>query len=235
MKKKKFFNKLNFNKKWREDDWEQFFKAQDDYRQETLSTEIRKKQMSRLKYKNEIDEVEAFEPVLREYGLDPIPSVLSQIQDGDFSEDKKFNEEHLYDSSTDEHFWSEGTPLKDLLIYRDACRFAITTAQEIDKYSKHLKPEALKSFWTEFEALRFHSNWVAINIAHGHRLGYTRDRILGNVAKSRRAITHINVCIGLINRISHKTKSRRLRFEVFSFAVQMRSALFDWIDEMKSH
>lgn len=90
-----------------------------------------------------------------------------------------------------------------------------------------------KKYNAEFEALRFHANWLAINVGEGHKIGYSDERIRGNIAKCRRALKHADICVGLISRISLRTKSLRLRKELFSFAFQLRNALFDWIDELR--
>jgi hypothetical protein len=74
---------------------------------------------------------------------------------------------------------------------------------------------------------------VAINIAEGHRIGYSDDRIRGNVAKCRRALKHAEICMSLLTRISLRTRSARLRRELFAFAVQLRNGLFAWIDELR--
>ena len=60
---KEFFSKIDFNKSWDEEDWEKFFRAQDDYRLATQNKEVRKTPMSKIRF-NGTDEVAAFEPDL---------------------------------------------------------------------------------------------------------------------------------------------------------------------------
>ena len=232
MEQKKFFQKINFNKTWTEDDWEKFFTAQDDYRVSLQNQEIRKKPMSKIKFIGP-DEVAAFEPLVKEYGAAPELAIYGQLQGQPFYGDG--NPEVDYHPATDEdpHYWREGAPLSTVLIYRDCCRFAICTSQEIDRYLKTKDELYKRKHSAEFESLRFHANWVAINVAQGHTIGYSPERILGNVAKCRRAIHHSELCIGLVSRISLRTKSQRLRRELFSFAVQLRNGLFHWIDELR--
>jgi len=225
MKKKKFFNRINFNKPWKEEDWEKFFEAQDEFRQDTLSGELRKKPMPRIEFSTG-DEVEAFEPILREYGLEPPPSVLRQISGADFKDWPAGDE--------NSQGWLEGAPLSNLNIYRDCCRFSIVAAREMEHYLKRKDEIFKKLHHAEFDSLRFHANWAAINVAHGHKIGVLQDQVYGNAAKCRRAVKHIDVCIRLINQISHRTRSVRLRSHLFSFAVQIRKALYEWIDELKS-
>ena len=50
MTKKKFFDKINFNKRWDENDWETFFQAQDSFRMVRQNEEINKKPLSRIKF-----------------------------------------------------------------------------------------------------------------------------------------------------------------------------------------
>jgi hypothetical protein len=233
MDKKEFFNRLDFNKVWDEDDWEKYFKAQDDYRISIQNKEIRKKPIPKMKFIGS-DEVVAFEPLLKEYGFGSGPGVVSELHGEPFVGDQNPEEDYHPATNEDPHYWGEGAPLATVLIYRDCCRFAICTAQEIDKYLKIKGPLYKKKYNSEFEALKFHANWVAINIAEGHRIGYSEDRIRGNIAKCRRALNHADLCVGLLSKISLRTKSYRLRRELFSFAIQLRNALFSWIDELRS-
>jgi hypothetical protein len=195
--------------------------------------EVRKKPMSKIKFVGS-DEVEAFEPIIREYGVAPGPSVVSQLNGEPFYGDANPEADYHPATNEDPHYWGEGAPLSTVLIYRDCCRFAICTSQEIDRYLKLKDLNYRKKFSAEFESLRFHANWVAINVAQGHMIGYSEERIYGNVAKAQRAINHADICMGLLSRISLRTKSQRLRHELFSFAVQLRNGLFHWIDELRA-
>jgi len=232
MNEKKFFDKINFNKRWDESDWEIYFQAQDDYRVSKRLDEIRKKPLSKIQFEGS-DEVAAFEPIMREYGLVTSPAVFEQLHSKPFEGDT--NPEEDYHPSTQEnpHYWGEGVPLSNLLIYRDACRFAIFTSLEIDRYLRRRGPSYRRKHSGTFEALRFHAHWVAINVGQGHRIGYGKDRIRGNIAKCRRALKHAETCLSHLSQISSHTKSLRLRKELFSFAVQLRNALFYWIDELR--
>jgi hypothetical protein len=230
---KEFFSKIDFNKPWDEDDWEKFFQAQDVYRLSLQSMEVRKKPMPRIRFEGS-DEVVAFEPVMRAYGMTGLPAVFTQLNSLRFHGDD--NPEQDYHPATDEdpHYWGEGAPLASVLIYRDCCRFAICTSQEIEKYLRRRGADYRRAYSAKFESLRFHANWVAINIAHGHKIGYSEDRVRGNIAKSLRALKHAELCISLLSQISLTTRSTRLREDLFSFAVQLRNALFSWIDELRA-
>lgn len=232
MNEKDFFKKINFNKPWDEDDWERFFDAHEAYRIAARNLEVRKEPMPRIRF-GRGDEVEAFEPVLRAYGFELEPSIINQLHSKPFKDDPDEEADFAPAASEDAHFWGEGAPLAHMPIYRDACRFAVVTAQEIERYVKRRGPTYRKKHTAEFESLRFHANWVAINVAHGHRIGYSADRVRGNIARCRRAVRHADQCIALINRVSLRTKSLRLREDLFSFAVQLRNVLFDWIDELR--
>ncbi len=232
MNQKRFFSKINFNKRWDEKDWETYFKAQDEYR---LASQVYEgKPLPKIKYEGS-DEVDAFEPVIRAYGTgtSSAPSVVDQLHGTPFTGDQNPTADYHPATDEDPHYWLEGAPLASVLIYRDCCRFAICTSQEIDKHLKRRDSAYRKEHMGEFEALRFHANWIAINIAHGHRLGYTEDRVRGNVAKCLRAIKHADLCVSLISRISLRTQSKRLRVELFAFAIQLRNALFSWVDELR--
>jgi hypothetical protein len=233
VKKKEFFKKIDFNKPWDENDWEKFFKAQDDYRLTSRIHEIHNPPASRIKFIG-TDEVAAFEPVVRSYGFGHDPAVVRELHGVPFEGDG--NPEHDYHPATDEdpHYWGEGAPLTTVLIYRDCCRFAICTAQEIDRHLKRHDLSYRRKFSPELEALRFHANWIAINVAQGHRIGYAPERIRGNVAKCLRAIRHADVCVGLLTKVSKRTKSLRLRRELFSFGIQLRNGLFSWVDELRA-
>jgi len=233
MKRREFFNKIDFNKFWEEEDWEKFFRAQDAYRLACRNQEFSKKPVSKIRFIG-ADEVAAFEPIIRAYGISSLPSVFHQLQNFHFQGDENPEEDYHPAADEDPHYWGEGAPLTTVLIYRDCCRFAICTSQEIDKYLKRRDRAYRKKFSAEFESLRFHANWIAINVAQGHQIGYSEDRIRGNIAKCRRAIKHADICIGLLSRISQRTKSYRLRQELFSFAVQLRNGLFDWQDELRA-
>jgi hypothetical protein len=224
--------RLNYNKRWDESDWENYFRKMDIYQDSRRLLDIHKKPLSKIAYVG-TDEVKAFEPVMRAFGQSSGPSIVDEIKTAPFFGDE--NPEADYHPSTDEdpHYWLEGAPLASVLIYRDACRFAICTSLEIDRYVKRKGPPERKKFGPEYEALRFHAIWIALNIAQGHRLGYAPDRVRGNVAKCLRAITHADTCISLLGRISKRTKSGRIRSELFSFAAQLRNALFHWVDELR--
>jgi hypothetical protein len=233
MESKGFFKGINFNKTWAEADWEKFFQAQDAYRLSVQAKEIRKKPVPRIKF-NGRDEVEAFDPVLKEYVQTNLPPILPQLHSPKFVGDE--NPEADYYPSIDDgdtHFWTEGAPLKTVVIYRDACRFAICVAQEIDKFLKRKTPAFRKKENAQFELLRFHAYWAAINVAEGHRIGYSPDRIRGNIAKCQRAVKHADAAIGLITRISKVTRAAMFRRELFAFAFQLRNALYEWSDELR--
>lgn len=232
MKKKTFFDKIDFNKRWDESDWEKYFLAQDAYRVETQNSTLTKKPIPRIKYEGS-DEVEAFEPVIRAYGAQEVPSVVKQIGGQPFVGDQNPDIDYHPHTDEDPHYWKEGAPPKTVLIYRDCCRFAICTHLELEKFLKKKDPAYRRKYSAEFEALRFHANWIAINIYHGHKIGYSEDRIRGNIAKCVRALHHADVCVGLISRISLRTKSLRLREELFAFGIQLRNALFCWVDELR--
>lgn len=232
MDKKDFFKKIAFNKAWNEDDWEKFFQAQDSFRLAAQTADVHKKQISRIVFEG-TDEVKAFEPIVHAYGTSGVPSILYQLPDNMFEGDKHPEAEYHPGADEDPHYWGEGAPLSTVLIYRDCCRFAICTAHEIERYLKRKDAAYKRAHSGEFEALRFHANWIAINVAEGHRIGYSKDRIKGNIAKCKRALKHADTCLGLISRISLRTKSMRLRQELFSFGFQLRNALFQWIDELR--
>jgi hypothetical protein len=232
MKKKQYFNRINFNKTWNENDWEKFFIAQDDYRLSVQNQDIRKKPVSKIKFEG-TDEVAAFDPILRAYGFGSALNILQELQNISFRGDKNPEEEYQPPTDEDPHYWVEGAPLASVLIYRDCCRFAICASQELDRHLKSRDKNYRHKFSAELESLRFQANWIAINVAEGHRLGYSEDRIQGNIAKVRRALNHAEVCIGLLGKLSKRTKSKRLRYELFSFAAQLRNGLFDWMDELR--
>jgi hypothetical protein len=232
MKKKGFFDKIDFNKRWEEEDWERYFEAQDEYRITVQMANVRKKPATRIKFEGP-DEVAAFEPIVRQYGFGEPPSVIDQLRNRPFHGDTNPDEEYQPTTDEDPHYWGEGAPLATSLIYRDCCRFAICTSQELDRYVKRRGPAFRRKYSAEIEALRFHANWVPINVAHGHRIGYAEDRIRGNIAKCRRALKHAELCITLLGRLSGRTHSMRLRKDLFSFAAQLRNALFDWVDELR--
>ncbi|MCG3204507.1 MAG: hypothetical protein KCHDKBKB_01222 [Elusimicrobia bacterium] len=233
MDNKKFFTNIDFNKSWDVEDWEKFFQAQDDYRVSCQNQEIRKKPMAKIKFVGP-DEVKAFEPLIHEYGVTTAPSIVGQIHGEPFVGDQCPEADYHPATNEDPHYWGEGAPLSTVLIYRDCCRFAICTSQEIDRYLKFKDLAYRKKHGAEFESLRFHANWIAINIAQGHTIGYSEERVRGNIAKVIRALKHADICMGLLSRVSLRTKSVRLREDLFSFAVQLRNGLFHWCDELKA-
>ncbi len=233
MQKKEFFNQIDFNKPWDEADWEKFFLAQDEYRVASQSEDLRKEPMQKIRFIGP-DEVRAFEPIIREYGVSTAPAVTDSIRVRPFYGDTNPEEDYHPATNEDPHYWGEGAPLSTVLIYRDCCRFAICTSQEIDRYLKSKDLDYRKQHSVEFEMLRFHANWIAINVAQGHMIGYSEERVRGNIAKSLRALHHANICMGLLSRISLRTRSLRLRQELFSFAVQLRNGLQHWVDELRT-
>ena len=233
MSKNRFFKRINFNKPWSEEDWEKYFQAHEAYRLSVRNLEVKKKPAPKIQFETG-DEVKAFDPILRAYGLETTPNVVYELKESHFVGDKDPDEEYTPTTLEDPHFWGEGAPLASLPIYRDSCRFAITTSLEIERYLKRRDNTYRKRTSSKFENLKFHANWAAVNVAQGHQIGYSSERIRGNIAKCRRAVNHANLCIRIINQISRSTKSERLKRELFSFAVQLRHALFLWIDELRS-
>lgn len=233
MEKKQFFSKIDFNKPWDEKDWEKFFQAQDDYRLAVQNTEIRKKPAAKIVFIGP-DEVAAFEPVMQAYGVSDNLFPFDDKGKNGFLGDANPDLEYHPPTNEDPHYWGEGAPLATVLIYRDSCRFAICTSQEIDRHLKRRDLIYRRQYTSESEALRFHANWVAINVAQGHRIGYSEERIRGNITKCARAVKHTDTCIALLNKLSTRTRSHRLRHELFSFAVQLRNGLLAWIDELRA-
>jgi hypothetical protein len=228
-----FFENINVNKRWDEKDWESYFQAQEAYRLSTQMNDLPKKPLPKIRYIG-TDEVKAFEPVIEAYGISqPVP-VLGQIQGRPFLGDQYPEIDYHPTTDQDPHYWVEGAPLASVLIYRDCCRFAICTSLEMDRFLKRRDAAFRKKNAGEFEALRFHANWVAINIAHGHKIGYTPERIMGNIAKSARALKHAETCMALLGRVNRHTRSRRIRVELYGFAAQLRNALMIWIDELRT-
>jgi|GEM_PF-3945352 len=230
---KNYFKRINFNKRWDESDWEKYFQAHDAYRLSRRLAEIRKKPLPKINF-DKGDEVEAFEPILREYGADFTPGVINELKSIPFAGDQNPEEEYAPFTNQDSHFWGEGAPLASLPLYRDCCRFSIQLAKELDRFLRKRDDPFRQKFLSAVKNLRFHANWVAINVAQGHQIGYAKERISGNVAKCRRAVKHIDQCLGLLNRLSKHTKSLAIRRELFSFSAQLRRALFIWIDELRS-
>jgi len=234
MEQKEYFKRINFNKPWKEKDWERYFQAHEAYRLAVRNSEIRKKPMAKIKFEDS-DAVMAFEPILREYGVETTPNVVKELKSVPFIGDTHPDLEYTPATSEDPHFWGEGAPLASLPIYRDCCRWAIYVSKELGRYLKRRrKGNQAKNFKSEFTNLQFHANWLAIDVAQGHQIGYAKDRILGNIAKCRRAVKHADSCIRSLNRISRQTKSTRFKEDLFSFAVQLRGVLFMWIDELQS-
>lgn len=228
-----YFKRINFNKRWAEADWEKYFQAYDAYRVSEKGNEIRRKPAPKFKFLG-VDEVDAFEPVLTEFGSGSAPSVLNELHLRPFPDTLDPDTGYVPTALDDPHHWIEGAPLASLPIYRDCCRFAIAISKESGQFIRSRKKAALKKTLSVYcENLKFHAYWIAVNIAQGHHIGYLEDLICGNIVKCRRAIRHADACIAILNHLSRYSKSQRLRRHLFSYAVQLRHILFMWLRELR--
>jgi len=228
MRRKDYFKNLDFNKEWTEEDWEEFFQLQDEYFAQKLDPTL----ILRLRNRSAKHSFLNLERALSELGLQSDIPVVKELQNKSF-----FHREldsHLFANPI--HVSKEGASLEDLPIFVQASQFAHILSQDVDKMNKRKRAQSRTrriEIKGEPEALKLHACWTGVNIALGHKIGYDPDSIRGNVAKCKRALKHANACVGLLTQVSRRSKSSKMKRDLFSQSVRLRNNISNWIENLR--
>jgi hypothetical protein len=221
MRRKSYFKDLDFNKDWTEEDWEKFFQLQDEYLTQKLNPTL----ILRLRNPSARPSLTNIDRAFAELGLPsdaPVIKELYRQTDGEASDGLGPLENPL-------HVSKEGTSLADLPLFGESCAFA----QELNRTLDKMKTRKGANLRGEHDALKLHICWSALNIALGHKIGYDRDAIRGNIAKCKRALKHADACVSLMNQLSRRSKSSKLKRDLFSKSIRLRNNISAWIDDLR--
>jgi len=168
---------------------------------------------------------------LREKGFQPDDRSLAFLfedQSGDkdsSSEDNTpYSDESLFE---DDEIESEGIPVEELPIYRQAFDLAAEVLEWANDLPGEIKDSALVQFCT-------HITQIPANIAKGHSIGSERDMIGGNIACSKRGLMAANsalVALRDLKYASYMDAELYLRFYELTFEV--RNALGLHIQDLR--
>jgi len=228
MRRKDYFKDLDFNKDWTEEDWEKFFQLQDEYLTQKLNPTL----ILRLRSSTSRPVLTDIDKAFSELGLQ---SEVPAIQGLDEKTDSGPGASPLDDPI---HVSKEGTSLLDVPLFLEACAFAQELSGLLDKMKNRRSARwnggAPTNRCGEHDALKLHTCWAALNIAFGHKIGYDRDAIRGNIAKCKRALRHADACVGLLNQIGRISQSSRLRKDLFSKSIRLRNNISVWINDLRA-
>ena len=103
-----------------------------------------------------------------------IPAVVNQLNSEAFYGERNPDIDYHPTTDQDPHYWAKKArhsqpffDLSRLLQIRAAPRRKFTN------FCAAKRRRTGKKSGVEFEALRFHANWIAINIGEGHKIGYS--------------------------------------------------------------
>jgi hypothetical protein len=219
-KKRDYFKKIDFDKTWDENDWEEFFRAQ-----ERLSSES----TAGAALKTPDRDVElSFRRVLQRFGMDPdnpgtppaeFDPFLATLDDA---------------PARPGNFWDDGAELEALPIYCQAKCYAYRVLLLCDRHfgkllTKSYKSKVHRRCQEILGDLQHHAIRIPNDLASGHHLGYGREAIVGNVVRCKRALSHVDACVGLMTRFPRRRFPAGEYPRLLRESLRLRSDLIGWI------
>jgi hypothetical protein len=215
-KRRDYFKKIDFDKPWDEEDWERFFRAQEQLVREpsgpSFGLPSRKPGLS-------------FRDVLRRFGMDPDnPGALPA----------EFDPLAEPEPSLARPFWQEDAELESLPIYCQAKRYAARVLLLCDRHFVKLLNKPYKSAIHRrcqaiLRELIERAADVPRDVACGHHLGYGRDGVKGNIARCKRALAHADACVGLVTRFPRRKFPAGEYGRLVKDTFRLRHDLAGWI------
>lgn len=215
-----YFKDIDFDKSWDEDDWERFFQAQDN-----LVRDMEKKSRRRSARPRAGTGL-AFRDVLRGFGMDPDGGETEPAPDA------------WEASGSRREFWEEGAEVESLPIYCEAKCFAYRVLLMFDRHfpdivTKKYKSRVHQRLQAIVGELQYHAGQTAKNVAGGHGLGYG-DAVKGNIVRCKRALSHADVCLGLVTRFPARRLPPEEYRRLFKDTARLRNDLMEWISFLRS-
>ncbi|MCX7918642.1 MAG: hypothetical protein N3A72_03320 [bacterium] len=215
---------------WTEDQWEAFFQEQD----RRADYFLKKFEQSLKKYEaaGTPDPVEAaFNELFAEIEGAEFPEVPAEIDDTVNESDVEAEVEYEPEEPpwTVEEFEEELDDFHNIYAYQIAYEFAILVNQFVKPlYDTPFENESIRQ-------LHYHGYQIAAHIAGGHAYGYDRDGIVGNIAKCKRALRSINICLDAIVKIKQtETVLPSQTDTLFQQAIKVRDAVIHRIEDLRS-
>ncbi|MFB3897147.1 MAG: hypothetical protein ACE14V_12675 [bacterium] len=213
---------------WDEDRWEEYFQEQErraDYYTQKFEQSLKKYEAA--EYPDPLEE--AFNDIF------PALDGSSSPEESNEMDDLFFGTEPDSDTEIAEPAWAQDEPTEDyddfrkIYAYQLAYEFGIAIHHFVEPFFKTpIKATALY----QLHDLEFQ---VASHIACGHAYGYEREGIVANIAKCKRALKTVNICIDAILKIkSHKIATPNQIDTLFQQAIVVRDAIINWIEELRS-
>lgn len=221
-KRRDYFKKIDFDKPWDEDDWERFFRAQ-----EQLSREPGGRQAFGLSSRKP---GLSFRDVLRRFGMDPDnPGALP-------AEFDPYAEPPVEPSPRP--FWQENAELESLPVYCQSKCYATRVLLLCDRYFGKLLAKTYKSALHRrcqeiLRDLQHHATAMPRDVACGHHLGYGREGVKGNIARCKRALAHADACVGLVTRFPRAKFPAGEYTRLVKETLRLRQDLMAWIGALR--
>lgn len=216
-----YFDGINFDRQWEEEDWERFFDAQD------RLTSDRRRRVGNPPERPSTDPGLSFRRVLHQFGMDP---------DNPESPPRPFALDHVLgpDGSAGLPFWHPSADPERLPLFLQAAEFFRLMSEVVElRYAKMLaktyKSASHRQFQRLLPEIENHARAIPRLVALGHRTGYDPFGAKGNIVRCRRGLEKAEACVSLLSRLPQRHMDRALYRRLFSDSVRLRNSLMDWI------
>jgi hypothetical protein len=219
-----YFKDIDFEKPWKEDDWDRFFEAQD-----RLFRDVHVFVPSAPERPG-VDPALGFRRVLRQFGMDPDDPAGAASRTATGTVDPV------------EHprlrFWEEGAEYEALPIYCQARNYAhrvirLTEHRFADALRKTYRSAVHKKFQCLLRDWSFHARQAPRLVAAGHGLGYDADGVRGNMARCRMALAHVDACVGLVSRFPQRQLGPQELRQISRETLLLRQELLTWLGTLR--
>jgi hypothetical protein len=221
------FKNIDFEKEWSEKDWARFFAAQDRLLFE-LEVRARHSPVSKTHRRDSLDDVMKRLGVAR--GDDVVVPAELDIPDDPLQDTSlRMNIKLLPE---------DALPVERLPLYQLSllCAQKVLWLLEYRYHALARKPyKSARHVQTQkaLFALQEHVVKISHYIALGHELGYSGDRIHGNVVRLTSALGYADRCLGAATKLVPGVITPRDAASLFRWTLRLRNDLFNWIHRLR--
>jgi hypothetical protein len=216
-----YFDGINFDRVWEEEDWERFFEAQD-----RLISD-RRRRVGMPSERPSVDPGLSFRRVLHQFGMDP---------DNPESPPRPFALDQVLgpDGAVGLPFWHPGADPERLPLFLQAAEFSRQMSEMVEvRFAKMLakvyKSLSHKQFQKLLPEAEKRARAIPRLVALGHRAGYDPFGAKGNIVRCRQGWVSAEACVSLLSRLPRRHMDRVLYQKIFADCVRLRNGLMDWI------
>jgi len=219
-----YFKDIDFDKEWNESDWAHFFDAQDKLQRDIQArTRLVPRGGGR-------DRGLGFRRVLAEFGMDP---------DAPQPEPFETSSEYIFfEGPRSIPFWEEAAEVGTLPLYNHSQALALWIADLCQSHFPKIAKKSYKSLshkrlQSAVRDLCHHAPQIPRLVAAGHGVGYSTDRVKGNIVRCQMALFHADACVGVLNRFPQGHLPPEDDRRLFRAVLQLRNDILNWISHLR--